>query len=262
MKEKQASAEIVASKIDTLVSAISRDVVTGVYEPGTYLPSENGIARAYGVSRTVVRETIRRLTTIGLAETRRGLGTYVNPPAAWNLLDPLLLKTYIDSGHMPDISQELVELRTAVEIESARLAAARMTIRQKLALQQTLAHMEMTYEQDPERFAEADITFHEIIIEGAENRFLSQIVRYLKQPLIQARRLTSFTGGLTGRSEAQEWHRRLYAAIDEGDPNRASEAMRGHMEQLAELTNQALLLNSSSSARLPSGFAGLFGVKV
>lgn len=226
-------------KSEQVVETLAQAIVRKDYQEGVFLPSEGELCRQYGVSRSVIRDTIRRIAAAGLVETRHGIGTYINPSSEWNLFDPLLLAAFIDSGNLPAISQELVELRTMVEIESARLAAQRITPRTRQLLHEWLEQMEIGID-DIETFVRADVAFHNLIIASTENRFLIQITKYLTGLSIESRRITSEIGGSAGRREAQQWHCAIYEALCQQNPAAASDAMRQHMEQLREIMTRAL----------------------
>ncbi len=228
-------------KLSYAVELVAKAIIDGKYSAGTFLPSEHELGRITGVSRSVIRETIRRLGAAGLVETRHGIGTYVKPSSEWNLFDPLLLRAFVESGNLPAISRELVELRTMVEVESAGMAARRADAKQRSLLQQWLQQMEVGVD-DIETFIRADVAFHNAVIASTENRFLIQITKYLTDPIIEARRLTTIIGGGQERRAAQRWHREIYHAICNHDPQGAADAMRQHMVQLEELINRALLM--------------------
>jgi DNA-binding FadR family transcriptional regulator len=237
-----ASGTSAAKKVDTAVRTISLAIVRGEYQPGNLLPSESELGRRCDVSRPLVREALSRLANLGLVETRHGIGSYVKPPIEWQLLEPLLLQLIIDSGHMPDIGHELVELRASIEVEAARCAARSIADSQLQQLQNWLHRMEAELEHDVESFARADVAFHNLIVVSSGNRFFVQIMNKLAYPLITARRITSELGGLPSRTEAQMWHQRIYAAIAARSADGAADAMRNHMSQLDSVINQALAI--------------------
>ncbi|MBK8050181.1 MAG: FadR family transcriptional regulator [Anaerolineales bacterium] len=177
-----------------------------------------------------------------MVETRHGIGSYVKLPGDWQLLEPLLLQLLIDTGHLPDIGRELVELRASIEVEAARLAAQHITPGHLQQLNNWLAVMELSLHEDVESFARADVAFHNVIIDSTDNRFFVQIMNKLAYPLITARRLTSELGGIPSRTEAQMWHRRIYEAIVSRDSAAAADAMRAHMTQLDSVIKQALVV--------------------
>jgi DNA-binding FadR family transcriptional regulator len=230
---------------DGLANRLAESVLRGEPPAGALLPSENELGRVYRVSRPTMRETIRRLAASGLVETRPGLGSVVNPPARWNLFDPLVLHAFVASGSLPLIAAELVELRRTAEVEAAGLAADR-------ARPEKVAEMRLRYEQmstalhRPDVFAEADIAFHDAIVEACGNRFLVGIFRYVAEPLREARRVTAIAGGPLGLAQAQDHHRRIVEAIAAHDPAAARNAMRAHLAQSADDLRQALVAHPAA----------------
>jgi DNA-binding FadR family transcriptional regulator len=238
---------VTAKKVETAVRAIALAIVRGDYPQGNLLPSESELGRRCDVSRPLVREALSRLANLGLVETRHGIGSYVKPSIEWQLLDPLLLQMIIDSGHMPDIGHELVELRASVEVEAVRCAARSISDGQMQQLQNWLHRMDASLQDDVESFARADVAFHNIIVLASGNRFFVQIMNKLAYPLITARRLTSELGGLPSRTEAQMWHQRIFEALTARDEAVAAEAMRSHMTQLDSVINRALAIMATQA---------------
>src|SRR3712207_72595 len=86
------SAVIPAGRLhEGVVLQIARQITESSLEPGTVLPAEPELARRFGVSRTVVREAVRTLSSQGLIAVRHGSGMRVQPPDRWRYLDPLVL---------------------------------------------------------------------------------------------------------------------------------------------------------------------------
>src|SRR5690606_668593 len=114
------------------VEALAAPIHSGQLQPGDKLPTESAIMQQLGVSRTVVREAISRLQASGLVETRHGIGTFVSDPADMPMHIPVsAVTTAMDA-------LALLELREAVEVEPARLAAQRRTPVQLQTIRQAL----------------------------------------------------------------------------------------------------------------------------
>lgn len=112
-----------------VAEALRRAIQGGEYKPGDKLPSEARLTETHGVSRTVVREAIAALRSDGLVEPKRGAGVFVLEPAA----TPGLPFQNIDHARISSII-ELLELRAAVEVEAAGLAATRRSPAQEEAI--------------------------------------------------------------------------------------------------------------------------------
>lgn len=231
---------------DSFAVRLAESILRGEPPPGALLPSENHLARVHRVSRPTIRETVRRLAASGLVETRPGLGSVVNPPPRWNLFDPLVLHAFVTSGNLPAIAAELAELRRAAEVEAAGLAATQIR-------PESVADMHRRYEQmgasldRPVAFAEADVAFHDAIVEACGNRFLKGIFHFVAEPLREARLVTARAGGPGGLAQAQVHHRRIVEAIATRDPEAARAAMRDHLAQSADDLRNALVTRSAST---------------
>ena len=234
-------AEQSASKSDEVAKSIAKAIVDRQLSSGDTFASENELAQHFAVSRPNVRQALQRLASAGLVSTRHGVGTFVCPPERWNLFDPLLLEAFSTSGNLGAISSELVELRKMVEVESANLAASRITKPELKMLAHWLEQMESHVdENDVTTITQADLSFHEVIIAASRNRFFKGIMMYLHEPLLQARFSTMHAGGRIGRERACAHHAQILYALSMGEHKAASEAMRVHMIQLESDMTEAL----------------------
>lgn len=102
-----------------LMAVLSDRIRTGQLSHGDRLPTESQLMAEQGLSRTVVREAISGLNAAGLVETRHGIGTFILGPSIGALqIDVFAIKT--TRGVL-----DVLELRIALEVESAGLAAHR-----------------------------------------------------------------------------------------------------------------------------------------
>src|SRR3954462_2290717 len=118
---------------EKILARLAADIRGGRLAPGDRLPTEQELTTAMGVSRTVVREAVAALRADGLVVTRRGSGAYVaaNPTASpFRIAAPELDKI----GDILDV----MELRLAVEVEPAALAAERASRKQVAAIRMAL----------------------------------------------------------------------------------------------------------------------------
>ena len=240
-----------ASKSDEVAKSIANAIVDRQLSSGETFASENELAQHFAVSRPNVRQALQRLASAGLVSTRHGVGTFVCPPERWNLFDPLLLEAFSTSGNLSAISRELVELRKMVEVESANLAASRITKPELKMLAQWLEQME-SHVDDVATITQADLSFHEVIIAASQNRFFKGIMMYLHEPLLQARFSTMHAGGRIGRERACIHHAQILNALSMGNHKAASEAMRVHMIQLESDMTEAL---GRVNSQMPMSFS-------
>ena len=190
---------------ESLRDAIRR----GVLKPGERL-MEIQLAEELGVSRTPVREAIRKLELEGyvIMMPRRG--------------------TYVASMSIRDIN-EIFEIRTSLESLSNGLAAERITAEELESLQRLLVQIGGYVEDgDMENIVKTDIEFHDLLYHASRNSRLLGIISNLRDQLTRFRTLSM---SYPGRLEAtQEEHREIVEAIAEGDMKRAKKAAERHME--------------------------------
>jgi DNA-binding FadR family transcriptional regulator len=159
------------------VDELGRRVVSGQWAAGTPLPTEDELAVALGVSRTVVREAIKVLQAKGLVEVRPKTGTRVRPRRAWHLLDADVVSwlfTGFDRGEPATDLRELYEVRATIETAAARLAAGRRTEEQLAEIEANERRVEAAWAEPLARRA-ADLDFHGAVVDAAQNSFLSHV---------------------------------------------------------------------------------------
>ncbi len=200
---------------ETLRDAIRK----GILEPGERL-MEVQLAEELGISRTPVREAIRKLEQEGyvIMMPRRG--------------------TYVSDVSVRDI-KEIFEIRSALESLSTGLAARRIEPEELETLQSLLTEIEGYIEEnDIDKIVETDIKFHGLLYQVSRNERLVGIVSNLKDQLARFRTLSmSYPGRLR---ETLEEHRDMVEAIADGDAGGAREAAERHMEHAEETLLKAL----------------------
>ncbi len=188
------------------------------------------LAASHGVSRSVVREVLRVLASMGMVESRRKLGTRVLPQSEWNVFDPQVIRWRLASDGRLAHQRSIIQLRGAVEPEAARLAAVHATADLASDLIGLAAKMWAAGQSnDNDEFLALDIEFHRLVLLGSGNEMFLK----LHEPVAVA---------LAGRHEyglmphhpdiqALEWHAEVARAIQRRDGERARSAMRSIMDQ-------------------------------
>lgn len=191
--------------------AIRTRILSGEFAPGAHLKEEE-LAEVCSVSRTPIRDALRKLSAEEYVRVVPNHGTYV---AEWS----------------DDDIKDIFTLRAMLEGYAARLAAARATpghIEELAHLQRMVADMlEQDGEPDRDLFVDSNRRFHEIITEAAGSRRLTQMIaRLTEQPLI-AHTATSYSHGDIQRSNRQ--HDELISAFRAGDGAWAEAVMKSHI---------------------------------
>jgi GntR family transcriptional regulator, transcriptional repressor for pyruvate dehydrogenase complex len=206
---------------------------------GDKLPTESEIMRAWGVSRTVVREALSRLQAAGLVETRHGIGTFVLPqpaaqPGGYGL-DPMEIPTAEDV-------MAVLELRISLESETAGLAAQRRTPEQLAEIRAALDELEANVAGTGDTVS-ADMRFHMLIAAATGNRYFADIMAHLGATLIPRARINSPRVASEDLPaylrRVNREHEEIYEAIARNDPEAARAAMRLHLTNSRERLRRA-----------------------
>ncbi len=204
-------------------------IVQGDYAAHEALPSEGDLAGAAGVSRLTVREALKKLQAQNVVQVRRGVGTYVNPPAQWTDLQAILRAATVGVD-TPDISLRLLEIRRMVETGAAELAALHAPDEDLDRMQDAVRELEAAHAaEDLDAVTSADLAFHDAVLRASGNPFLPVVLGPLGQLLHAMRRETSSFREV--QVHAIEHHRLVLEAIRSHDPVRARQAMEAHINQ-------------------------------
>jgi GntR family transcriptional regulator, transcriptional repressor for pyruvate dehydrogenase complex len=210
--------------------AIRQYIAQNHLRPGDPLPPERQIQQQLEISRASVREALRTLQMIGLVEARRGKGLFVKKldlqPMVRALTSNLELIDGISVGH-------LVDVRKALELELAEVAAMRRTAEDAARLATSLERMRQALtEGDVAMALTQDLKFHEILVQISRNplfeRFYSSIAAFLVDIRERSPQTTE-----TQTASLRE-HDAIYRAIRDQDPAGAVDAMRMHLAGLDE----------------------------
>ena len=213
---------------EQIVQQVEDAILKGQLKPGDQLPAERDLAHSFGVSRTAVREAVKTLREKGLVEAYSGRGTFVTNGTSHSIRQSLDLMVRINPL---EGSANLAELRLVLEPEIAALAAARIEEQLLSTMREAVEDMDRSL-RDPDAYVEADLDFHLALAEAAGNplilSLLDSIVGLLRE---QRSRIFNVDGG---PERGQFHHKRILAAVEQGNPEAAREAMRAHLQQVLE----------------------------
>lgn len=216
---------LVQAAIDSILDAILR----GRFEPGNALPPEKELAAWLDVSRPTMREAVRTLAERGVLHVVHGRGTFVVDPSHWSDIPTIMW--WIENTTTPhDLGTYLVELRRMIEVGACGLAAARHSHSDLLAMREALERYDQAVaEDDIDAAAQADLDFHQRILDASGNPFLAAVMAPLATALHSSRKFTTEITDV--RQRARLHHLAILERIERRDVVGAKEAMRSHMTQ-------------------------------
>jgi len=209
---------------DRLAALIEAQIDGGALATGDRLPTEQQLATAHGVSRTVVREAVHQLKSQGLVRSRQGSGVFVTEPPAHRALafDPKVLESM-------DAVVQMVEVRRVIEGEMAALAATRATRAQQAGLKRSLLAIDAATERG-ELGVEEDLAFHRSIGEATGNpqfvRLLGILEAYLRDAMTVTKGYESKRADFM--AQVRREHRAIFTAVLAGNARAARAAAIEH----------------------------------
>ncbi|HAM28153.1 FadR/GntR family transcriptional regulator [Lacisediminihabitans sp.] len=217
------------SQTDVVLQGVKRMITSGQLGPGSRLPIEKDLAVSLGVSRGSLREGVRALCIMGVLETRQGDGTYVTSLDSKLLLAPMGFMVDLQT---PEHRHDLHGVRRVLESEAASRAALYISDEQLAKAAETLAAVEplVLAEKitDHEAIMEADVAFHRIVAEAADNAALAALIDALANRTMRAR----IWLGLHRQGQVLTAHREHLAilhALEARQPDRARLLMGHHL---------------------------------
>ena len=209
---------------DQIIVQIRQLIRSGELMPGDRLPSERHLAEKFGLGRGYVRRALQKLDFYGIIRTHHQSGSYVSDMGL-TILDGLLSNILtLDDADMV----ALLESRILIEVETAGLAAARVTPAAFIRLRDAFDKYAAKIHQQHDAMEE-DVLFHIRIAECAGNPVLRTMIMILAQDIIKKTRAIDGCEG-DRKQQALREHTNILAAIEAGLVQEAKEAMRIHLQ--------------------------------
>ncbi|WP_074012301.1 FadR/GntR family transcriptional regulator [Candidatus Sodalis sp. SoCistrobi] len=162
------------SKTERIIHEVGQQIISGKYIPGSGLPPEAELCEEFSTSRNIIREVLRSLTAKRLIEIIRYRGAFVTARNKWNYLDSDVLQWVLACDYDPRLIASMTEVRNLVEPTIARWAAERATSGELAMIEEALNGM-ITNHNNRDAFNEADIRFHEAVLNAVHNPVLQQL---------------------------------------------------------------------------------------
>ncbi|MBB5155556.1 FadR/GntR family transcriptional regulator [Saccharopolyspora phatthalungensis] len=207
--------------VDQVITQIRELVSSGEWPLGEKIPPEAELVTALGVGRNTVREAVRALSHVGLLEVRQGDGTFVR---ATNEISGAVRKL---CG--PELRQVL-EVRRALEVEGARLAAGARTDDDLRELEVCLADRNAAVQRlDRAEVVATDAEFHRRLVAASHNPVLISLYEGIREAVASSV-ATTFDPAIPPEQHVS--HTELLAAVRDGEPRRAAEEAGAFLDEL------------------------------
>lgn len=211
---------------DVVVKTLRQQILTGKLKPGERL-LEIHLAEELGVSRTPIREAIRKLELEGLVTMIPRRGAEV---------------AQISEKGMSDV----LEVRKALDSLAGELACARITEGEKEQLREACLDFEKAVAtKDKAKIAKADVAFHNIITEATRNIRLAQLLNNLSEQMYRYR--FEYIKDENQHKALAEEHKRIYEAIRDNKPEQAVEALKNHIDNQEKTIVRQIMLNRAKN---------------
>jgi len=223
--------QVTESLAKQIAENICSAIVEGRLEVDERLPTEEELARRFGVSRPTIREALKRLAAQNLVRSRRGPGggTFVNKPSLkeqWSSVANAM--TLMVSVGEIDLA-EITEARHELELICCRLAAERRDDTHLAEMKKELETQKDSGLTDTD-FCASDVRFHRALVNATQNPVLQFVMIAVLESLQPVANLLVFR--FRERELIISQHERLYEAVKDGD---ADAAIAVWNEQIAYL---------------------------
>ena len=212
-----------SSLVDNIYNEMIENISSGKWPSGYKIPTEYELTQHFNASRTSIRQAVAKLRALGLVEATRGSGTYVKEngraSAALSNIVPTIMFDVRDGI-------QIFEFHTSIQIECAKLAAARYTPEQLRQMRAECAEMEKAYAEG--RVGQAifhDLNMHKLVCEMTGNIMFVRATEIIYQRLSQS---FSDIASSFDYNESLIFHRRLIVALESRDPLYAASIMEAH----------------------------------
>ncbi|ROM69590.1 GntR family transcriptional regulator [Pseudomonas brassicacearum] len=227
--------------VNLVYEQMKRNILQGLWPPGSKLPSESELIATFNVSRVSVRSAVQRLRGLGIVVTHQGKGTFViNDLEQHGLLN--------DNHPIMHLSQEEFEdmrvFREAVEFRCMELAVVNATSDDIALLEAALNRM-LVNKDDYKRYSQADFDFHYAIVKASHNKIFIHAMDSIRHIYLYYLEELNRVLGVT--LESVNAHIKVYMAIKNHDAAAAAETLNEAMANNVDAINEARLIESQAT---------------
>jgi GntR family transcriptional repressor for pyruvate dehydrogenase complex len=208
-----------------IVETIIELVIQGKLLYGSKLYNEQELMQLLGVSRPTLREALRVMEFIGMATISPRRGIIINQPQVSGGYLPLLyILMFEKTGE-----RELFELRQALQIEMAGLAAQRRSEESLASLWEIVMRTKQNMNAGADEFSQLDYDFHQQVIYCAQNAMALKLMNTVGVLIREQLREIIRQMPTEKRADTLRYHTSIAGYITKGDAKSAQEEMRQHL---------------------------------
>ena len=232
--QKVGNTKTLSQKIERTIEDAIRQRKLAV---GSKLPTEREMCESFGVSRTALREALRRLSARGLIEIKKGSGMYVSDINIEDAISSLSL--YYDLSFDANLIAQIIEVRRVYEPQNAKLAALNRSEKYLQKLDANITDFINCNPDNTQLEADIDNRFHLLIAQATQN----PIIQISMEPvyyLIPRMRDLIYANVDGEKENTLDFHRRIYKAIKDQDSDAAYEQMENHLKRNEQIYHNYL----------------------
>lgn len=206
-----------------IIKHVKNALLNRELKAGDKLPTENELAKSFGVSRTAVREAFKMLVAIGVAEIRQGDGTYIAKDISSPVIDPLIFSLILEER----TPHELLEVRKMIEVGILEVLLNKVTDEDIQKMEEAVNELEDRYrtgERNNDILTDLDLKFHYAFAEATHNPSIEKIAKTIWDVFIVSIKKS------ISIEKAYILHRQILEAIKKRDRKQAREAIRVSLE--------------------------------
>lgn len=211
-----------------VVDQLLEEIKKGTWEQGEKFLGEKELAQQFGVSRNSVREALKSLQHMGVIESFPGRGTFVTKEALRIIQNTELIQLLSNNEGS---TMDLLDVRMAIEVQAADLAAKRATVEEIKKLKELVDILseKMTNRKD---YSVAGFNFHMHVAKMSKNQYIFKFFQAISKELI-AQRNPEFQRTIEIKRSLQD-HVKVYEAIATGNAMSARHSMYAHFQHAME----------------------------
>lgn len=218
------------SRSDATLDAVKSYILSNNLIQGDPLPTEAQLCKELGVSRTSIREALRKLEALDIVTRQQGKGTFVGGMSLKPMVESLILRSALTEGNVHTALHEVVFLRQSLDLGVADTLVEAIRGKKNDELHGLVEVMEAKAKKG-ETFLDEDIDFHETLLSALEVPLVGQLTRSLW--LVHMATVPKLnTVSAEGLIQTAKAHADMITAAEQGDSAAYQKAVIAHYAPL------------------------------